>query len=206
MNLNTGIQGNHGATVWTVREAWYDGRKDGHPELWQFVERFIRANRIASMLEVGGGYGYASELVERYCGIESNPAAALVGHNRYPHATFIEGNFCNMELRGLAGQYDLVLACAVAEHCASYKPLIVKAIQVQPRFVLVSFFRGLDRPQDQINRMESRDTEWSQAGGVYWDNAYSERPLTDWLAGLPVVWRLKQVGSDAVLTIAGQPI
>lgn len=191
-------------SVWRGDVAWYEGRKHGHIELWQFVERFVRENGITSMLEVGGGHGYASELVERYCGVELNPDAVLAGHNRYPHAMFIEGDFCNMELTGLAGQYDLVLACAVAEHCVSYKPLIVGAMQMQPRFVVVSFFCGLDRPHDESNRMESKDTEWSKTGGVYWDNAYARAPLAEWLTGLPVKWRLKQVGSDAVLIVSGQ--
>lgn len=191
-------------SVWTADAAWYEGRKDGHIELWQFVERFVRDNRITSMLEVGGGHGYASELVDRYCGVELNPTVVLAGRNRYPHATFIEGDFCTLNGTGRAGFFDLVLACAVVEHCASYKPLIVKAVQAQPRFVVVSFFRGLDRPRDEINRMKSKDTEWSEAGGVYWDNAYARKPLVEWLDGLPVEWRLKQAGDDAILIVAGQ--
>jgi hypothetical protein len=193
-------------SVWRGDATWYEGRKDGHTELWQFVERFVRENGITSMLEVGGGHGYASEMVEQYCGVELNSDAVLAGHNRYPHATFIEGDFCNMELTGLIGQYDLVLACAVAEHLPSYKPLIIGALEVKPRFAIVSFFRGLDRPQDRINRMESQDTEWSEAGGVYWDNAYAKSPLTDWLTGLSAEWRLKRIGSDAVLIVAGRPV
>lgn len=191
-------------SVWRGDAAWYEGRKDGHIELWQFVERFVRDNRITSMLEVGGGHGYASELVEQYCGVELNPEAIIAGHNCYPYARFIEGDFCKMDMTGPAGQFDLVLACAVVEHCQSYKPLIVKAMQAQPRFVVVSFFRGLGRPQDQIARIESEDTEWSQAGGVYWDNAYAKQPLVDWLAGLPVEYRIEQADNDAILIVAGK--
>ncbi len=202
--MNIQQQATRSTGVWKGNATWYDGRKNCHAELWQFVERFIRDNRVASILEVGGGHGYASELVDRYCGVEVNPLAVLAGHNRYPHAMFIEGDFCNMDLTGVAGQYDMVLACAVAEHCVSYKPLIVKAMQARPRFVVVSFFCGLDRQEDQIDRVESQDTEWSEAGGVYWNNAYARKPLTDWLAGLPIEWRLEQAGGDAVLVVTGK--
>jgi len=153
------------------------------------------------MLEIGGGQGYASELVSTYCGIEPNPIAVTDGRRLYPQHTFHQAHFEDVPLRLIRGRYDLVLACAVVEHCQHYKAFILRAMMLKPRFILVSFFRGLNRDADMIRRIVSNDTEWSRAGGVYYDNSYAKGPLERWLAELPIWWNIHHAGTDGILEI-----
>lgn len=193
--------------VWRAQPAWYERRRSGHLDLWQFVSAFVKVHRIASMLEVGGGHGYASTMVKRYCGIERNPLAVSEGQILYPTAEFIEGDFCSIDTSPFRGRYELVLACAVIEHCPSFEVFLSKALAVEPRHVLVSFFRGLDRERDEIHSQTADDTSWSAKGGVYYDNSYSQRTVTRWLESQAGVrWRFRMVGEDTVLMIERQEV
>ncbi len=188
-------------TVWTCNAAWYEGRKDGHPELWLAVEAFIRERDIKSMVEIGGGHGYASELVDEYLGIERNPVAVIDGRKLYPAMRFIHAPLTEEKVADITGQYQLFLACAVAEHCESFETLLQFALKLTPRHILISFFRGLDREENEINRVESEQTVWSEAGGVYWNNFYSGNRLRKWLDLRDLDYSITQHGVDAILHI-----
>jgi SAM-dependent methyltransferase len=190
--------------AWTAGTDWYNRKRDSHRELWTWIEKFIADHRIESMLEIGGGYGYASHLVNRYLGIDKNPRAIAEGRQRFPAAAFMEADFSalNLDLLKVIGDFDLVLACAVAEHCRGYWELINRAIRVQPRYVLVSFFRPWVADEGHcIRRVKSKDTEFGSAGDVYWDNTYSLLGLANYLEGLPYPWQITRLPRDGIVTV-----
>jgi len=187
--------------VWKCDAAWYAERRRLHPELWAFVKRFIAEHCIQSVLEVGGGDARVATIVKRYIGVERN---AHCVESWPPHAIPVIGDWCQLtEIEKLNGRFDLVLALAVAEHCPSIEACLEPALLAGPRFIVASFFRGLDRDCDTINLVESVDSEWSEAGGQYYDNAYSRAGLALWLesAGLADRSRVETHGTDAVLVI-----
>ncbi len=188
-------------SVWSVDPEWYLGRKDGHPDLWRYVERFVCKYNVKSMVEIGGGHGYASELVEQYTGIERSHRTVEDGRRRYPQHTFLHDDWITMDTAAIPRLADLILACAVVEHCESYEAFISRALSVSPGAIVVSFFRGLDRARNEFHKRTSADTEWSEAGGVYYDNFYSRNQLTQWLDELGCNWRLDQAGGDTILVI-----
>lgn len=191
-------------SVWKAGAQWYQGRRDGHAELWRYVERFVARNQIKSMIEVGGGHGYASELVERYLGIEPNAEAIKQGQEKYPGAEFICGHWTALpwwRYRTIVGAYELFLACAVLEHCRWYSDFLLDALETRARFVVVTFFCGLARETDVLHEVRSSDTDWSRASGTYWDNRYSGANLGQWLDTVNVPWRIDHAGTDTILII-----
>jgi hypothetical protein len=99
---------------------------------------------------------------------------------------------------------DLFLALAVVEHCPDYRGFIRKAMALQPRYIVVSFFRGLStRKEDRIVKRKSVESEWSTAGGVYWDNRYCQRNLVAYLKSQDPSrdWYLTWLDGDVVLVI-----
>lgn len=190
--------------VWCGGASWYDRHREAHEPFWEWLPTFIQNCDIASMLEVGGGYGQASELVERYCGIELNAAMVEEGRRRYPRHTFLCRDFTTIDAAPLVGRYDLVLACAVVEHCQSYKLLIQWAVGLKPRWIVVTMFGAHAKPADIITQKAADETQWSRQG-KYWDNRYSLVRLGKWLGKLngakPWNRLLGSFGDDTVIML-----
>ena len=110
---------------WNRGPGWYTRRRENHAELWRFVRNLIKSDHILSLLEIGGGDGYASQFVPRYCCVDINRNAILSGVRRCG-AEYIHADWNAMEL-GDIGEWDMVAALAVVEHCESYRRLIARA-------------------------------------------------------------------------------
>lgn len=190
-------------SVWKCGPDWYSERRAGHPELWEFVRQFIDDHKIKSMLEIGGGDGVASELVERYCCVDVNHVAVEAGRDKYPGQDFLHRDWLADPAPAdyFPGRCDLVLACAVVEHMPHWQPCVEKMLKVRSRYAVVSFFRGLLRDRDEIKQVESTDASWSQSGGVYYDNAYSGVRVAETLDAKRLDWKVHLCGTDAVLVI-----
>lgn len=192
---------------WTATADWYDRRREGHPELWAWIECFIRAHDVRSMIEVGGGYGWAKRFVDLYLGIELNPRW---GGWSFPDSEIINADFCKLDpqvVLSIFAQFDLLLAAAVVEHVEHYEVFLTKCLDCAPRWILISFFRGLDRDRNHFCRRASVDSNWSQAGGVYYDNFYARAPLEAWLDAHvgPGRYQFHQAGPDTILLISPCP-
>lgn len=194
------------ADVWNCGAEWYDSHM--HDKLWQWLLRFIRKRNINSIVEVGGGYGPVHTCVDRYVGIERNGSVLEEARRMFAGPSYIHDDWIGLDFSKYpelhAPQFDLFLSLAVVEHCPGYSLFIRKAMALNPRLIVISFFRGLSgAKQNRIMQKESKDTEWSMAGGVYWDNQYCQRGLVKWMeAQYPERdWYLTWLGEDVVLVI-----
>lgn len=165
------------AKAWGPRHApWYAVRRDVKPTMWALIGRIIEENGIKTLLEIGGGIGAASQLVSgRYLCVDGNPTAVLEGRAQYPAAEFLCADWLEMSTAGMAGEFEMVLACAVVEHCADYKLFIERAAALRPAVVVIEFMRGPRKGKpNHIQAVQAH-------GGTYYENVYSRDELEAWL-------------------------
>lgn len=161
-------------------EGAYMGMLARHVHLWSFINRFIREFRIESCLEVGGGVSPVLEWIQpgmRYRGVDINPNAVELARKSYPERDLLAGDWTDNGQKCEPDWVpDLFLSCATVEHCRHYRPFLARALRTNPRFLIVSFFRGLDRPNNLFH--EQRDAEGNFR---YYLNMYSGAKLMDWV-------------------------
>ena len=165
--------------VWKDDLGWYKERVRNKPGKWKFFREFVLNDGIKHILEIGGGDGYVSEFCGgRYVCIDVNDDIIEVGKKLYPKAEFISGDWLKMSPEPFVGQFDLVLAGAVVEHLPHYKDFVLKCLDVEPRFVMVTFFHKLhNKPRDRIVWKRRSRTP----GVKYYSNYYSKPLLETWL-------------------------
>lgn len=197
-------------SLWMVSPEWYRAKERTHVPLWEHVRRFIRKHGVKSILEIGGGPGYAAELVERYMGVDVNPLAFRAGleiHRDNPGVRLFCADWLEFDVSPYAGQYDLVMAHAVVEHCSHYKAFIRKCLLAAPRFVMISFHTSLRRERDRITERVSKAT----CVGLVYLNGYAKGPLCAWLDSIGLRGRhnvfhvRRNHGMDGVLEIDLRP-
>lgn len=153
-----------------------------HPALWRFVREYIEEREICRVLEVGGGLeSKAREWVPHYQGIDLNEKTDA-----------IHEDFVTMDVTPFQG-VDLLLACAVIEHCPEgYEPFLEQVRRLKPKHAVVSFFNTLRWSANSV--MQSEDG--------YWLNVYSGEELTRWLDESGFNFTIRRLSkNDSVLII-----
>ena len=156
----------------------YTTMANRHLHLRKFVAKFIADFDIKSMVEVGGGYGKWKELVEDYTCIELNKKACETMKHT---ANYIHGDFCKIDIEQIPKNSDLFMALAVVEHCNGYKEFLKRAIELNPRYIIISFFLSLSIKDKDAFKIKSKD------GRPYYLNRYSRKALYDVLEELGIL-------------------
>lgn len=156
---------------WNYEEKWYKNLIYRHRPLWMYVLNFIKENKVESIFEVGGGYGELKNYVKEYVCVELNKEIVEEKKDNY-----IYGDFCKIDVEEWKGKVDLFIALAVVEHCDHYKEFLQKAIEMKPKYILISFFMGLCKlDRDRIRVRESR--KGRNKGKIYFWNRYCRSGL-----------------------------
>ena len=159
-------------------EKWYKILTHRHRTLWNFVTRFISDFEIKSMVEVGGAYGRWKKLVDDYTCIELNKKAC---EKMKDVANYIYGDFHKIDMEQIPKENDLFIALAVVEHCNGYKEFLKRAIELNPRYIIISFFLSLSIKDKDAFKIKSKD------GRPYYLNRYSRKALYDVLEELGIL-------------------
>lgn len=116
----------------------------GNPRLdFRLVAQAIQATEIAkpSVLEVGCGNGYYSEILARlvtggvdYTGLDYSQAMVESAHHAYPHARFVRGDATKLDFA--SDSFDIVLNGVSLMHILGYADAIREAARVARAFVI----------------------------------------------------------------------
>jgi hypothetical protein len=164
--------------LWTeghFGDAWYRKIQAHHIPLWSFVNNFIKQHKVQSIFEVGGGPAPLRSTVSKYTNVDVNEKYRKESTQTFKQITadFSTLNVLNEETP------DLFLGMGVVEHCEHYNRFIEKALSLNPKYIIISFFFGLDRNKDEIRkRMSGRGVDGCQP---YWINRYSKAGLEEFL-------------------------
>lgn len=165
--------------LWTedhFNDDWYHKIQARHKPLWNFVKLFIEQNNIQSVFEVGGGPAPLRNMVKKYTNIDVNEKYKMESTENFKQ---IIADFMNVEILSEDFGPDLFLAMGVVEHCEHYKKFIEKTLSLNPKFIIISFFFGLNRSRDKIKkRVSNRNVSECYP---YWTNCYSRVCLEEFL-------------------------
>ena len=149
---------------------WYNILSSRHLTLHRFVARFITDFDIKSMVEVGGAYGKWRKLVDDYTCIELNKKA----YEKMKDVTnYIYGDFHKIDMATIPKEKDLFIALAVVEHCNGYKEFLKRAIELNPKYIIINFFRGLSIYDEDKFKIKTKNNK------PYYLNRYSRKVLYD---------------------------
>jgi hypothetical protein len=152
-----------------------------HPDLWLFVENFIKKKKIDSVLEIGGGYSPVKPLVSKYLNIDLREECADV-----------YGDFLKIDLTPYKG-YDMVVAFAVVEHCDGYEEFIRRMYSLGTKHLILSFFHGLDRNEDYKKKIVLDGIE-------VFNNKYSKDKVIQFMEQDNITdYSLIKVGKDYII-------
>lgn len=151
---------------WNQGNEFYAPMIRRHATLWKAVEGIIVERKPQSMLEIGCGSAHLAPLIPKYHGVDLNNEMLVHAHEVHPHATFTIGNWTMLDTSSLVGQYEVVLACGVIEHCQHWRPFIDNIIVVQPQLALVSFSMSNGITQEVIRQVTKPGCE------PYYTNRY----------------------------------
>ncbi len=160
--------------IWENRgKLAYDAMIARHKPFWLFMRDFINEFGIKRLVDVGGGIGFPSVFVNKndYLLIDYNKR--MVKRAKMQRRKAIFGEFVKTDTSKYTGKYDLILMAAVVEHCDGYVEMIKKAIEMKPKFIVVSFFMGLKRKTDRVCR------RFSYGGEEYRVIQYSRNVLKE---------------------------
>lgn len=133
-----------------------------HASLWSFVENFIKDKNIKSILEIGcGTMPKAKNWVKKYQAVDINI-----------NTDAIHEDFNTMDV-GKLDKCELLLACAVIEHCNGYSDFLEQTKRVNPKYALITFFNKLNRDKDYFMECEK---EKDTLGKYPW-NRYSMKGI-----------------------------
>jgi len=134
---------------WTFGTEPYKAMIARHLPLWCWIENFIKDNSIKSIVDVGGGIGYAQHFVKPKDYTLYDQNVEMVKRALALKWRAYHGDFTSCSINKATKNADLVLITGVVEHAMVLAPFLKKALEVQPRFILVSFFKGF-QPVDKI--------------------------------------------------------
>ena len=154
----------------TKSEKTYSGMRKRHPDVWHYLDRFIAARKIKSILEVGCGLvSPVCNMVDEYQAVDVNISTDA-----------IHEDFTTMDVTQFEGKYDLLFSSAVIEHCNGYEKFIEQVVKVKPKYAIITFFNGLHWEENLF--MECIKEE--ETLGKFWWNRYCEKSLKDFLSKL----------------------
>ena len=135
--------------IWNGKTKDYNAMYHRHKYQWNIIRDFIEDHDIGSILEVGGGTGFIGAYVKKYLNIDLNKTLVNPFANKRTHQ-FVTGDFEKIDISDWIGEYDLVLICGVVDHLGSYETAIRKAIELNSKFIIVSFFMKLHSGQEDV--------------------------------------------------------
>lgn len=129
---------------WISERGTYKAMVSRHIPLWEYVSRLIAENGIKSIVDCGGGIGHAAQFVEpdKYTLYDCSQKMVDLSLTEGRNAVCGDFTTATTSIQAVKGA-DLVLILAVVEHACTLEPFIKKALEIEPRFILVSFFKGL---------------------------------------------------------------
>jgi len=159
---------------WNVTtELGYTKMFKRHLGLWRWVDEFMALNKIKSVFEVGPGLlDNINKKVETYQSVDLTK-----------NGNSIYDDFTTMNLDEFKGKFDLLLACAVVEHCNGYRDFFKRALDIKAKFVVISFFNGINRYEEHIKTVSDKHTNEFK----FYLNSYSQREMEKELDKLGVL-------------------
>lgn len=151
---------------WVAGEKSYEAMIARHTPLWNFIEYFVKKYNINNIVDVGGGIGYARKFCKEYAIFDKNPKMIELLTKQGVLKAYL-GDFLQADISDVK-EYDLVLILAVVEHTGTLNLFLKKALEINPRFIIVSFFRGVQE-EEQLLEISSSCTL----------QVYSERNISD---------------------------
>ncbi len=166
------------SVFWDQGKAFYGRMKRRHAAMFRFLQLFIEEAGCKRMLEVGGATGYMGELTpELYINVERNAVALEEGSVLFGD-TITEGihdDWTKMDTRQFADRnLDLILASSVIEHCSGWGEFIIRCIDANPKFIVITFFRNLNPKKQRLVKVEGLE-------GSFFENHYSGKAIKRWL-------------------------
>jgi hypothetical protein len=131
-------------TAWNLSVERYKRMRDNHPEAWRFVEWWIEATRLSSLLEAGGGAGFASTFLStgtRYFNIDPNM------NKEACHQNTIEGDWCSLNKSPYRRMWDGFLSMATIEMCKNPEIFLDGVVDIFPRVACITFYKGFLQTQ-----------------------------------------------------------
>ena len=149
---------------WNVTtELGYTKMFKRHLGLWRWVDEFMAHNKIESVFEVGPGLlDNINKKVKTYQSVDLTK-----------NGDSIYNDFTTMNLDEFSGKFDLLLACGVIEHCNGYKDFFRRVLDINAKFVVISFFNGINRYEDIIKRVSDKHTHEFK----FYVNSYSQAEM-----------------------------
>lgn len=165
--------------TWNLSVQTYRSMVKRHKPFWNFVGRFVDIFAVKSLADIGGGICFARDYAEKYLLVDLDKK--LVEKARDEGVEAMYGNFAKLDVSSYKKKYDLVLLAAVVEHCEDYLPMIKKALEMEPKYIIVNFFLRLRRGSDKVVK---RKTTW---GMKYKLKKYSRKRLMEELESMSLL-------------------
>jgi len=162
----------------TIQRDEYLRMADRHLPFWGALVKFVSANKIASVIELGCGVAHLSHLVDQYTGIDTNGEVLRANESFYGHGTWISSDWRNLDPKSLRA--DLFVASSVIEHCEAFEPLLKWVISLPVLYSVVTFHKGL---QDSENIRRDKVPP-------FFDNFYCRADVERWMRNVDCEWRL----------------
>lgn len=173
---------------WIANEDAYEGMVRRHEPLWKLIEKFIQDNDISSIVDVGGGMGYASRYCKKYVVFDRNPKMVELLTNK--GITAYLDDFMHADVRPVI-DYDLVLMLALIEHTGNLQAFIEKALEIKSKFIIISFFKGLVAKDKLLN-----------VGGNCYLQLYSKKTIDYIMTNIGIVnYDIIKVPTDSIIII-----
>lgn len=136
--------------TWDYGSGPYRSMIRRHWPLWEFVRRFCKTMEVKSILDVGGGSGFARQFAIDYVCFDLNEQMTRKLQDEGVDARNCD--FVTANKDDLKNRFDLVLILGVAEHRGSFIDLLESAVALNPKFVILSFFKTLNRTGSGVGR------------------------------------------------------
>lgn len=175
------------SNTWNAKlnNKWYEQKRSARKKTFHYIKEFVTRNRVRTMMEIGGGQAFLAIDVERYIGIEMNDRIIPEAEQRHPNAEMIFGDFLELDLSGYVGKIDMLLAMAVVQHMPHYTEFFAKALSLQPRLIVATFFGPMGNPRNNIYLKDKYRDPALRDGVPAYSNYYSQALMSRHLDKLP---------------------
>ena len=136
----------------TVEKTAYNSMYKRHYPLHSWLKEFIKEKGIESIFEIGGGtINAGNHYVKDYIAVDINE-----------NADAIHEDFKTIDVSQFKKRFDLVLSCSVIEHNYGYEEFLEQIVRLKPKYAVISFFNGLDRPESKIipSKIDGKTVYW----------------------------------------------
>lgn len=152
---------------------------DRHLPFWGALVKFVSANKVSSMVELGCGVAHLSHFVDEYTGIDTNRAVLRDNKLHYGHGTWINDDWRNVDASTIRA--DLFVSSSLIEHCEAFEPLLKWVVALPVLYSVVTFHKGL---QETANIRRDKIAP-------FFDNHYARSDVEGWLSSnVAGAWKL----------------